>query len=174
MKSASFGSGKSVEMDGDDTIASSINPGHDIGDSEHGDFDSDPELDVHGDVDNVFELDMDDEEDNQPLLARSSRSLSTSSVKSCIVVGPPQDTDMKPKRKVPPQVHLARLEDKLNKLTQSLSMDRVFSSTLAYRPQPQQEDANFRSVMGAHHVAGGKKKGKRIPLDEFDKRLGCK
>jgi hypothetical protein len=145
---------------------------NEAGENEDGDrdFDSDNETQVHGDEDNDFGLQSDEDEEGNhvtPYL-RSSSSL----LQSSVVLGPPQDTNVKPKKKVPPQVHLARFEEKLNKFTASLSMDKVFSATLAYRPDSQSDD-RFRSVMGEHPMnVKAKKRGKRIPLDDFDKKLG--
>jgi hypothetical protein len=161
------------EGDDEDTF---MTQGTEVGESEHGalDFDSDPELDIHGDVDNVFDLDVEEEEEerHQPLYGnRSSASLASASVRSTVVLGPPQDIDVKPKKKVPPQVHLLRFEDHLHKLTQSLSVDKAFSSTVACRPSSPSDEA-ARSVIEERAAAKGKKKGKKVPLDAFDKRLG--
>ncbi|KAI2511849.1 Protein kinase C conserved region 2 [Fragilaria crotonensis] len=137
------------------------------------DFDSDQELDIHGDVDNVFDLYVSDEEEEQfrPRFSSMSSTSMGASIRSSVVLGPPQDVDVRPKTRIPPQVHLARLEDKLHKFTQSLSMDKVFACTLAYRPHSP-TDGMFRSAIDHRRCEEGAKKGKRIPLDDFDKRLG--
>lgn len=137
------------------------------------DFDSDQELDIHGDVDNVFDLYVSDEEEEQfrPRFSSMSSTSMGASIRSSVVLGPPQDVDIRPKTRIPPQVHLARLEDKLHKFTQSLSMDKVFACTLAYRPHSP-TDGMFRSAIDHRRCEEGAKKGKRIPLDDFDKRLG--
>lgn len=137
------------------------------------DFDSDQDIEIHGDDDNVYGLYALDEEEEQlrPRLGSLSLTSVGSSARSLVVKGPPQDADVRPKTRVPPQVHLARFEDKLHKVTQSLSMDKVFACTLAYRPRsPTNEE--FRSVIDIRHDEDGKKRTKRIPLDAFDKRLG--
>ena len=136
------------------------------------DFDSDQDLEIHDDVDNVFDLNAleDEEEPMQNAYATlSSISVGTNS-RSSILPGPPQDVDIRPKKRIPPQVHLARLEEKLQKITLSISMDKVFASTLAYSPLISTD--LFRSMQSTNSADREKKKTKRIPLDEFDKRLG--
>jgi hypothetical protein len=145
-----------------------------IGGNETIELDSEQEQEIHGDVDNVFDLDSeeDDEEPQQLLFQRlSSSSVVESSFRSTVVLGPPQDADVKPKKKIPPQVHLARFEERLDKLTHSLSMDKVFSSMVAFRAHMKSDDRH-QNVMNEGSDDGGRKKVKRIPLDEFDKRLG--
>lgn len=165
-------------FDGDESVVTNVANDNETVQTEEGDrdFDSENELDLRGDEDNVFGLDSDEDEEEN-LVSSLVRTASNNS-RSSVVLGPPQDTNVKPKKKIPPQVHLARFEEKLNKVTASLSMDKVFSSTLAYRHDSKAEEG-FRSVMGAHHHpihangnAKTKKKEKRIPLDDFDKKLG--
>jgi hypothetical protein len=124
-------------------------------------------------MDNVFDLYASDEEEEQ-LRTRFSSMSSTSigtSIRSCVVLGPPQDVDIRPKLRIPPQVHLARFEDQLHKFTQSLSMDKVFACTLAYRPHSP-SDGMFRSAIDHRPCDEGTENRRRIPLDDFDKRLG--
>ena len=137
------------------------------------DFDSDQDLEIHGDVDNVYDLyALDEEEEHfRPRLGSMSLTSVGTSTRSFVVLGPPQDADVRPKTRIPPQVHLARFEDKLHKFTQSLSMDKVFARTLSYRPHSP-TDGEFRSVIDVPHDEQRKKRSKRIPLDAFDKRLG--
>lgn len=162
-----FGAGSRVNEVDDESIFS----GHD---SEIGGNDSDIDQEIHGDVDNAFDLDSEEEDDEpQQLLYQrlSSSSVAESSFRSKVVLGPPQDADIKPKKKIPPQVHLARFEERLDKLTHSLSMDKVFSSMVAFRAHMKSDD-RLQNDVNEGSDSGGRKKVKRIPLDEFDKRLG--
>lgn len=126
------------------------------------------EEDVTCDMDNVLSHEHEEEDDPDltpdPLTEENVRR---------IPLGPPQDTNVKPKKKIPPQVHFARVEDALNKMTKSVTMDKVFSTTLATR-------SHGASVVveasegheGGLNTLGSKKK--RQPLDEFDKKLGLR
>eukprot|EP00547_Thalassionema_nitzschioides_P007542 CAMPEP_0194205528 /NCGR_PEP_ID=MMETSP0156-20130528/4774_1 /TAXON_ID=33649 /ORGANISM="Thalassionema nitzschioides, Strain L26-B" /LENGTH=1402 /DNA_ID=CAMNT_0038931819 /DNA_START=177 /DNA_END=4385 /DNA_ORIENTATION=+ len=134
-------------------------------------LDSDAESEIIGDADNVYGVDSDDSVDaNGDRKFNSQGSMawsSTRSMQSSVVLGPAQNNDEKPKKQIPPQIHLARLEDNLNKLTQSLSMDGLLGTSLAYR-RHDEESEKFKSVHGGTRP----KKSRRIPLDDFDKRLG--
>ena len=95
-----------------------------------------------------------------------------------IPLGPPQDASKKPPRNIPPQVHLARVEDVLNTITRSISMDRVYNSTLSVRPH---NDVNRNSSGGrdddeeeSNNAETTSKRRRRQPLDDFDKRLGLR
>lgn len=134
-------------------------------------IDSDAESEIIGDEDNVCGVESDDSVDangDKKVNSRDSMAWSsTRSMQSSVIVGPAQNKDEKPRKKIPPQIHLARLEDNLNKLTQSLSMDRLLASSLAYRRQDE-ESQKFKSAYGGIRP----KKNRRIPLDDFDRKLG--
>jgi hypothetical protein len=86
-----------------------------------------------------------------------------------IPLGPPQDTDVKPVKRGRPQLILSRAENTLHRLTFGLSMDKLYHSTLAagrntgnplVSPGRENSDSNVRR--------------KRMPLDDYDKRLGLR
>jgi hypothetical protein len=138
-------------------------------------------LEEHDDMDNVLGLDENESDDHQNDEAESvslSTFLAASSLKRQVVVGPPQDADIRPKKRTPPQVHLARIEDKFHKFTQSISMDRVYSATLSLRRHDksceshieENQDSAKSSVLPETNTD----KKRRLPLDDFDKRLGLR
>lgn len=94
-------------------------------------------------------------------------------------LGPPQDSDVGPRKKIPPQVHFARVENKLNKLTRAITMDKVFFSTLSKRLNSSAADApdadteSMRS-QAESTLASALRQSRKHPLDEFDKRLGLR
>jgi hypothetical protein len=91
-------------------------------------------------------------------------------------VGPPQDSDVKG-RKIPPQVHLKKVEYMLHKITNSLSVELVTppayaeDSTLNAGASASDDEANDGTGMPQPSQALIAKKRKLIN-DEFDKLLG--
>jgi hypothetical protein len=148
-----------------DSISTSIN-GDEVEDDTGTDLmDADSEHDslIHGDIDNVYHVHSftEDEERDHPTLHNSTLG---SSHTSALVLGPLQDADVRPVMKTPPQILLARLESALHKSTFSLSMDQVFVKCFAHNALTDDNESSQSHM--------DRMNGKRIPLDEFDKRLG--
>jgi len=127
---------------------------------------------MHDDGDNVF-MQSDDEGDEGEGIANTGAPIVQG---RRIPIGPPQNCDVKPVKRVPPQVMLARAENTLHSLTFGLSMDKLFhtslavgkriSSTLSQQGSLTPEEADTNSRMS--------RRKKRSLLDDFDKRLGLR
>jgi hypothetical protein len=136
---------------------------------------SDAESEFHVGDDVNFSLDMDDPDEEVTNFSGWDSTSWTwagsigTSTSSSVVQGPPQSADEKPRKRVPPHLHLARLEEKLAWLTQNLSIDRVFSAAVVNNPK--NSDREYRSLPDDAAISE-KSKDKRVPFDDFDKRLG--
>jgi hypothetical protein len=142
--------------------------------------DNDEEIDMHDpdgirdDGDNVF-LESDDEDDDEVGIANAAGA--PIDLQRRIPIGPPQDCDVKPVKRVPPQVMLARAENTLHSLTFGLSMDKLFHTSLAVGkrlsggavPSPESSARDLPDV-----DARSSRRKKRSLLDDFDKRLGLR
>lgn len=121
------------------------------------------------DGDIVFmETDEDEEEEDIHNLPHAGEA----SLVKRIPLGPPQDTDVKPLKTTPPQLILSRAENTLHKLTFGLSMDKLYHTTLAAgrhigHPSVQESPAPDSSD-------GNRRRRKRMPFDDYDKRLGLR
>lgn len=146
---------------------------------EWGISDNDEEIDMHDpdgirdDEDNVF-LESDDEDDDEGGISNAGAPMD---LQRRIPIGPPQDCDVKPAKRVPPQVMLARAENTLHSLTFGLSCDKLFHSSLAVGkrlsggavPSPESSTRDLPDV-----DARSSRRKKRSLLDDFDKRLGLR
>jgi hypothetical protein len=89
--------------------------------------------------------------------------------KQRIRVGPPQDSNIRSAKKIPPQVHLKRMEKILHKITRGVAMEHVhppneFGSARVAEPvnAKEKEQAEISEAL----------RKKKIQLDEFDRMLG--
>lgn len=80
-------------------------------------------------------------------------------------VGPPQNSDVAG-RKIPPQVHLKRVENILHKISLSISVEHVDS--------PQEQLTEVKSALATTNdaVQAAEKRMRKLVQDEFDKLLG--
>ena len=134
----------------------------DLSDSDH----------MHNEGDNAF-MQSDDEADDEGLMTHTGAPIAES---RRLPVGPPQDCDVKPIKRVPPQVMLARAESTLHSLTFGLSMDQVFHSSLAVGKRlsslASQHCDSSSSMQDPSGTKTQSRRSRRSLLDEFDKRLG--
>jgi hypothetical protein len=154
-----------VEANVQDSISTSFNGDENEEDTGPDVMDAESEHDslIHGDIDNVYHVHSFTDDEERQHLTISNSTLGPSHT-NALVLGPLQDADVRPIIKTPPQVLLARFEAALHKSTFSLSMDDVFVRSFAYNALMDDTSCN------QNH--SDKMNGKRIPLDEFDKRLG--
>jgi hypothetical protein len=118
--------------------------------------------------------DMDDEDETMNPTSTSADSLNVSARdKRRICTGPPQNNDVMPLKRIPPQVHLARIEAKLHQLSLGLANELIHvpvkwvDETLPLGVEPNllgDEPDNLQS-------SGSKKKKKKLHWDDFDKLL---
>uniref|UniRef100_A0A7S1GKL2 Uncharacterized protein n=1 Tax=Cyclophora tenuis TaxID=216820 RepID=A0A7S1GKL2_CYCTE len=119
----------------------------------------------------VMDLDVEEEQvlENADEMHSSTRRLP---------LGPPQDSNVKPKKRIPPQVHFARVENQLNKMTQQLTMDKIFFLSLMKKrlstPEQASECEADHSKDKPATLTSTLRQNLRNPLDEFDKRLGLR
>lgn len=129
---------------------------------------------LRDDGDSVF-LESDDEEEGGGLAETSTRLVQQATRR--IPVGPPQNCDDKAVKRVPPQVMLARAENRLHSLTFGLSMDKLFHTSLAVGKRisgglsPTNDDD---LPPDTYDTNAETRRKKRSLLDEFDKRLGLR
>ena len=173
---------KESDGTGEDTDRQSKD-GHEVAvgadeENEHEDDDTHL-LDDLGDMDNVLGLhdhESDDHHNDEAEAVSLSTFLTAPSLNRQVVVGPPQDADVRSEKRTPPQVHLARIEDKFHKFTHSISMDKVFSATLSLRRHDKdceiQVEKNQDSAKSSALPETNTNKKRRLHLDDFDKRLG--
>ena len=136
----------------------------DLSDSDH----------MHNEGDNGF-IQSDDEDDSDGgLMANTGAPIAESRRRP--PVGPPQDCDVKPVKRVPPQVMLARAENTLHSLTFGLSMDKLFHSSLAVGKRlsslTSQHGDSSDSTQEPSDAKTKSRRNRQSLLDEFDKRLG--
>lgn len=138
--------------------------------TDNDELDANDSEDIAGDVDLEFtETEDDDDEEEEGDNHNMPHAVKGSLVRR-IPPGPPQDTDVKPLKRDPPQLILSRAENALHRFTFGLSMDKLYHSTLAtgrnirrplVSPVPENSDGNGR-------------RRKRMPFDDYDKRLGLR
>ena len=128
---------------------------------------------LRDDGDNVF-MHSDDEADEDEGFANTGTPIVEG---RRIPIGPPQDCDVKPVKRVPPQVMLARAENTLHRLTFGLSMDKLFHTSLAvgkrlsFSGYKTSQESLTEEMDEANN---GRRRRKRSLLDDFDKRLGLR
>ncbi len=137
-------------------------------DSEHGERDGegmmDQDDDGYGDMADSDDEEENDDEDAPPGKGRIFQS-GKASVKRRIRVGPEQNSD-KSGRKVPPQVHLSRVEHMLHRATKNISVEHV------HFPPPHLQmnmGKDYNAKGPASDVITAKEKQN---FDEFDRMLG--
>lgn len=145
--------GKMDEDAGDDW---ELSDEEDLNDSDH----------MRDDGDNVF-MQSDDEADEGEHFVDSGTPIVEG---RRIPIGPPQDCDVRPVKRVPPQVMLARAENTLHNLTFGLSMDKLFHTSLAVGKRIVTSPLDTLK----EETSREKRRRKRSLLDEFDKRLGLR
>lgn len=128
--------------------------------------------DIRDDGDNVF-LESEDDHDEEEGIGNSGAPIESEMRR--IPIGPPQNCDVKPLKRVPPQVMLARAENRLHTLTFGLSMDKLFHTSLAVGKRLSGSmSPNECSTYEASDVNAHSRRKKRSILDDFDKRLGLR
>jgi len=151
--------------EGDEWELSDNEEEEDLDDSDH----------MRDDRDNLF-MESDDEEDEEEELNRLTSTGVPIVQQKRIPIGPPQNCDVKPLKRVPPQVVLARAENTLHSLTFGLSMDKLFHSSLAVGKRISSgfasPDCSTRDEASETNTKSIRKK--RSLLDDFDKRLGLR
>lgn len=137
---------------------------------------------VMAEGDMVFDdSDMEDDDDglmNPTNTTTAVNSLATKNTRR-ICSGPSQDNDFVPVKRIPPQVHLARFEAKVHRLTNGLANELVHvplkllderspsGVTTAVLGEEEQDNA-------LHSATSSKKKKKKLQWDDFDKLLGLR
>eukprot|EP00543_Licmophora_paradoxa_P013926 CAMPEP_0202477968 /NCGR_PEP_ID=MMETSP1360-20130828/94213_1 /ASSEMBLY_ACC=CAM_ASM_000848 /TAXON_ID=515479 /ORGANISM="Licmophora paradoxa, Strain CCMP2313" /LENGTH=985 /DNA_ID=CAMNT_0049105227 /DNA_START=745 /DNA_END=3702 /DNA_ORIENTATION=- len=141
----------------------------------------DNDNDTEGDEDHDHEDIHDDSQDWDDMAGEHADDLDGCNDWWCesgfrrIPSGPPQDTNVKPRKKIPPQVHLARLEETLNRFTQHISQDRLYWRTLSLRPECEGKPNYQTNDHDEEESANtNERRKKRLPLDDFDKKLGLR
>ena len=131
--------------------------------------------------DNVFDMDSDNEledEDDLETPGRLERRSGQSNVLAVseeketqprIRVGPPQNNDTKTSKKIPPQVHLQRIEKLLHKVTCKIAFEMVHPPE-GYGESEKVKEAAETETKKNTFTSSLKKK--RPQMDEFDRRLG--
>lgn len=125
---------------------------------------------IHGDDGNDF-IQSDDEGDDEGLLVTTGAPIAQT---RRLPIGPPQDCDVKPVKRVPPQVMLARAENTMHSLTFGLSMDKLFHSSLAVGKRLSSIASPLNSSTHDPSDTMRSTRKSRSLLDEFDKRLGLR
>lgn len=140
--------------------------------SERGDQDDETVM-TEGDM--VFDdSDMDEEDEMMNVANTDVPTLSVSARDSRrICPGPPQNNDVFPIKRIPPQVHLARIEAKLHEVSLHLA-DELVQVPIKWLDDsaPNGAEADMMAddndnVQGS----GSKKKKKKLRWDDFDKLL---
>lgn len=146
--------------------------------NDHEDYEENLLVNDHDDMDYVLGLGMHEDEEQQLDDAETVAANKGLFVKRQGLVGPPQDADVRPKKTTPPQVHLARVEDQLNKFTKSIFMDRVYAATLPLRPHANigshTDEGISPDSFQPPKLTDEATRKRRLPLDDFDKRLGLR
>lgn len=127
--------------------------------------------------DMIFGMDLDDDDEFDMEIAASQDSATargslfqsgTASTKQRLRVGPPQNSDTKALQRIPPQVHLLRIERMLHKISGCMALEQVHPPPGYGEPETAAESAGS----GSKNDAVENMKKKRPQLDEFDKKLG--
>jgi hypothetical protein len=94
--------------------------------------------------------------------------------KQRIRVGPPQNTDSKSSKKIPPQVHLMKVEKILHRLTRSVALEMMHPPPDADQVSDLKESTSKKdkSTTDAQDAQLASLKRKKVQLDEFDRMLG--
>ena len=160
-----------------------INPDNDMDDNMADDED---------DMDLVFGdgVDLDDEETRQQdgyadEVSGDNDEMEDATERPGRPLGPPQDSSVKPKKRIPPQVHFARVENQLDKITMNITMEKVLASSLMKRQDKSGGDTNAMSesaevsstsdiLQENTSLSAALRNNRKHPLDEFDKRLGMR
>jgi len=133
--------------------------------------------------DNVFDMDSDNElEDEDDFVApvRPERRASRANIFAFqeeeeteaqfrIRVGPPQNNEQKTSKKIPPQVHLQRIEKLMHKISCKIAFEMVHPPEGYGDGEKGKEVAETESKKNAF---ASSLKMKRPQMDEFDRRLG--
>lgn len=158
-------------------------------DEDESDEDSDEDRDDESCVseggmgDMIYDIDMNDEFDELEMdIAPKDKSTDASnsfqpgdsSSKQRIRVGPPQNTDSKSSKKIPPQVHLMKVEKILHKITRSVALE------IMHPPPDMGQAADAKESLSKKDKAAADTqdaqisslKRKKLQLDEFDRMLG--
>lgn len=138
--------------------------------------------------DMIYDLDMNDEFDElemelapQDKAAGGTHLFHTGeeSSKQRIRVGPPQNSDTKSSKKIPPQVHLKRVEKILHKLSRGVALEIVhpppdlgLAVEVTESTSKKDKDKKDKETGESHDAQVAAIKKKRIQLDEFDRMLG--
>jgi C2 domain len=134
--------------------------------------------------DSIYNLDSDHDEDEDDIImkgsefaGRQSLSPENSAEPYCrrLRVGPPQDSDKTNGNKIPPQIHLKRVEMLLYKFSGSLSVEMVHAPPILEKSGSSITDNVASSGMTMPSPAlqdKMAKKTKKMIHDDFDKLLG--
>jgi hypothetical protein len=133
--------------------------------------------------DMIYGIDMNDEFDDLEMdIAPKDKSSDAAALlqpgdkasKQRIRVGPPQNTDSKSSKKIPPQVHLMKVEKILHKLTRSVALEMMHPPPDVEQAADLKESASKKdkSTTDAQDAQLASLKRKKVQLDEFDRMLG--
>jgi hypothetical protein len=126
---------------------------------EESDQDDDMTVSMNDDDDSVFFFDEADDEDmrDQPVAASNQRR---------IPLGPQQDSDQKPRKKIPPNIVLSRAEQRLHSFTGNISMDNIFHANFVLQAGREDDTSDQEPLVVP------RRKGRRADFDDYDRRLG--
>lgn len=134
----------------DETVMSESN----LGDMIYGDFD--------GEDDDLMDMEISGMQ-QETLTASSLFQSGESNAKRRIRPGPPQDNDVSTSKRIPPQVHLMRVETLLHKISKKVAVEMIHT-------MPTEDKDAGKDASGAELSASAKKR--KVVMDEFDKLLG--
>lgn len=123
-----------------------------------------------GDVD-VYDMDFEPEEEEMRQSGGLFDSGSSRIKRARVRVGPPQNCDISPRKKTPPQQTLQKIEKQLHKMSRGIALERVITVPGARKYGPEPGD-------NKNDASGKKKKSKEDLMtksthyDDFDKILG--
>jgi hypothetical protein len=152
-------------------VSTSSSSTHDISEKDEDDEeeeleDSDQDDDMTVSMNDDDEFDEGDDEDlrDRPVAALNQRR---------IPLGPQQDSDQKPRKKIPPNIVLSRAEQRLHAFTGNLSMDNVFHANFVLKAGREADRSQMADEFGDHGPLDAPgRRGRRAHFDDYDRRLG--